>query len=143
MTTIAKPSLLEAAKSVVKTSKEVYLTGTNRTALVRVTCMEALRQAVQDAERTFTPTDLFKDADGYIMSGNGICVQFKAGVPVRLEVGEASYVVHDAEAYTPLTKDEIYKLADSWLENNNPSKIGWATTLERAVIERLGLRWKE
>jgi hypothetical protein len=51
--------------------------------------------------------------------------------------------VQDTVVYTPLTKEEIFKLSDSWLENNKPSKIGWATTLERAVIERLGMRWPE
>lgn len=48
--------------------------------------------------------------------------------------------VQDAEVYTPMTDDEMQSLSAAW-EGDDDSEYCWEHYIERAVIERLRIRW--
>ena len=56
--------------------------------------------------------------------------------------------VQDAQVYTPMTDDDFHKIASENIDEMNAG--GWLNlyevygkAVERAVIERLGMRWPE
>jgi len=54
---------------------------------------------------------------------------------------QAAQDAQDVQVYTPMTDDEWFSFLE--VEPDNESKHHFLKEVERAVIERLGLRWPE